>query len=453
MKQAFATVVLLSALSVALVSCGGSSSNPPSTSGLKFRAFITNPLFPLQTGGGAPVIDIMDASKDVLSFFRVDLSSSVLNPGMMAVSPNKKLTLVFGANNNVVSIIDNATERPASNAAGSATLPSVALGGATESMFVWIDNLTAFAAVPTAPVPITGGTPGLVQRVDLSTGRISASIPIPGAHFVVESHNGNHILALSDSLGEVTVIAPSLIGTTQNALTPIQCGSPAITNCFDHPAWAVFSADDATAYIFECGPECGGTLAKITAVDLTTNTITTSVPVDAATFGLANGNTLYVAGTPPTPPGGNTCAGSTTAATSCGRLDIVDLPTLTVTGSAIITDGYHNRMELGSNGRIFVGARNCTNIVTPAGTNGEVRGCLSIFNANTAAVVIPPDNGDVTGIAPITGRNVVYVCENGALRIYDTTTDKLLAFPINTQPPTVLGQAVDVKLVDPGPPS
>jgi hypothetical protein len=68
-------------------------------------------------------------------------------------------------------------------------------------------------------------------------------------------------------------------------------------------------------------------------------------------------------------------------------------------------------------------------------------------------VVIPPDNGDVTGIAPITARNVVYVCQNGALRVYDTTTDKLFVFPVNVQPPTILGQAVDVKLVDSGPPS
>jgi hypothetical protein len=58
---------------------------------------------------------------------------------------------------------------------------------------------------------------------------------------------------------------------------------------------------------------------------------------------------------------------------------------------------------------------------------------------------VPPDQGDVTGIEPITNRNVVYVCEGGRLRIYDTTTDKLETKP---QQPNVIGQAVDVKQVD-----
>jgi len=169
--------------------------------------------------------------------------------------------------------------------------------------------------------------------------------------------------------------------------------------------------------------------------------------VHGATIGLLSGTTLYVAGTPPPPaPGANTCTGSTTAATSCGRLDVVDLTSMTVSGSAIITDGYHNRMEMGANGQLFIGAvRTCTNINIPAsGSNtGEVRGCLSIFNTTNSNVVIPPDNGDVTGIQPITNRGVVYVCENGELRIYDTTTDELQSKQID-----IIGQAIDVKLVD-----
>jgi hypothetical protein len=38
---------------------------------------------------------------------------------------------------------------------------------------------------------------------------------------------------------------------------------------------------------------------------------------------------------------------------------------------------------------------------------------------------------------------VVYVVQQGELRIYDTTTDKLQSVQID-----ILGQAVDVKLVD-----
>ena len=73
----------------------------------------------------------------------------------------------------------------------------------------------------------------------------------------------------------------------------------------------------------------------------------------------------------------------------------------------------------------------------------EVRGCLSIFNTINPAVEIPPDNGDVTGLQSIKGRNVVYVVENGELRIYDTTTNQLGPTQID-----ISGQAIDVKLVD-----
>lgn len=98
---------------------------------------------------------------------------------------------------------------------------------------------------------------------------------------------------------------------------------------------------------------------------------------------------------------------------------------------------------------MFVGSRNCTNINTQ-GQNAEMRGCLTIVDtsANTIAessVVAPPDNGDVTGIEPIPGRSVVYVCEGGKLRVYDTTTDKL---EVLSTPPGIVGQAIDVKVVD-----
>jgi hypothetical protein len=167
-------------------------------------------------------------------------------------------------------------------------------------------------------------------------------------------------------------------------------------------------------------------------------TIGPPLPVQAATVGLLNGNTLYVAGTPATSPQ-NACAGST-AATICGRLNVVNVNAMTVTNSQVITDGYHNRIDISQNGQLFVGARNCTTINNPG---AEVRGCLAIFNSLTSGVVIPPDTGDVTGIQAISNRDVVYVVENGELRIYDTTVDKLGPTQIDLS-----GQAIDVKQVD-----
>ncbi|MBV8476712.1 MAG: hypothetical protein JOZ36_08610, partial [Acidobacteria bacterium] len=70
---------------------------------------------------------------------------------------------------------------------------------------------------------------------------------------------------------------------------------------------------------------------------------------------------------------------------------------------------------------------------------------LSIYNANNGQVVIGSDLGDVTGIQPLSGRPQVYVVENGELRNWSTLTDAL-APP--QQQMDIVGQAVDVKLVD-----
>jgi hypothetical protein len=183
-------------------------------------------------------------------------------------------------------------------------------------------------------------------------------------------------------------------------------------------------------------------------LDLNALTVTANVQVDGATWAIISGSTLYVAGTS-TLTASNACTGQTTAAQVCGRLDMVDLGSLTVTGTAVITDGHHDRMDMGSNGRLFIGSYNCTNIGNVNNPSGEVRGCLSIFNTNTGAVVIPPDNGDVGGLQGFVRRNVEYVAEGGALRVYDTTKDVLL---INDFVPQgtidVVGHVGDVKAID-----
>lgn len=66
--------------------------------------------------------------------------------------------------------------------------------------------------------------------------------------------------------------------------------------------------------------------------------------------------------------------------------------------------------------------------------------------------MIPPNNGDVTGLQQITGRNIVYVIQNGALQIYDTVTNQLQVTPGDTQnndgQVDIVGQLYDVKLVN-----
>ena len=421
LKQNSVGIAVLIIVGVALFSCGSYSNKPANRSGLTFRAFVSNPLAPLGTTA-SPVLNIMDATLDRVSPSSISLSSFNDLPGLMVLFPNKRSTLVFSSSSNSVTEIDNASEAIGQSSSGS-TLSPIMLPGFSQSILVAPDNVTGFAAVPSASV--TGQPPGAVVALNLSSGGVFATVPVPSANYIVQSHNGNRILVFGSNtdpahcglLSEVTVITPSLIGTSQEPRTFV-CSS-----AFDHPVWGVFSSDDSTAYIVNCGPECGGTTASITPFNVATNNPGTPIPVAAGTIGLLSGNTLYVAGTP-----------SGTACGTCGTLQAVDVTAGSVTAPVLITDGYHNRIEMGANGQLFIGAHTCSS------------GCLSIFNttaAGNANVVIPPVSGEVTGIQPIRNRDVVYVCQNGALFIYDTTTDKL-----QTTQVTINGQAVDVKLVD-----
>jgi hypothetical protein len=302
-------------------------------------------------------------------------------------------------------------------------------------MFVASDNKTVYAAIPTAPQ--TGLPAGAVVRIDLSasTPGINATIPIAGAHYLVPSADGNTILALSDTANSVSVISTGLISSGGGVMT---------LSGFDRPAWAVFSSDGTTAYVMNCGPECGGFTASIAVVDLTQNppVISSTVPVPAATMGLISGGTLYVAGTPPT-------SGVDCQANLCGVLTELSTADLTAPATTLaITDGYHDRMVLAQNNQLFIGSRTCTNVIANGSSAG--RGCLSMLNIAGGSVYTAAQNGDVTGIQPITGRSVVYICEGGALQIYDTTKDlgSQNQLQLQSTQVAITGQAIDVKLAD-----
>jgi hypothetical protein len=433
LKRTLSSLFVSIVLSTGLISCGGSTA-ATTTSGLTFRAFVSNPVNLNPNGGGFPALNIVDATKDLLSPFVVSLSGTVGSAGMMVESPKRDRTVVFSSagafsGGSALGIVNNATESAAS---------SVALPGPTESMFVWIDNTTLFAAIPTAPV--SGQPAGAVVQINLANATVTATIPVAGAHFLIPNPSGNQILVLSDTANTVSILSPSLI-STGNALTTLV---PALGS-LDKPVWAVFSSDGSTAYVMNCGPECGGTTAGISVIDMTQSspTVTPIVAVKGgATTGLLSGGNLYVAGTLP-------AAGTDCQAMLCGTLTVFPSANLSSTPSAFqTTDGYHDRLVMAPNNQLFIGSRTCTNVIASNTTPG--RGCLSVFNTGGNAVYTAAQTGDVTGIQPILSRTVVYVCEGGVLTIYDTALDlgtQRQLQPQKTQV-TLVGQAVDVKLAD-----
>lgn len=419
------TALLAAALAAtfSFVSCGSngpSISKPPS--GITTRVLASQGVL---TSASASGLVIIDGEVDVLA--RANEISAGNSPGLMAISPNRTTLLAFDSSSNSVNVINTSRE----SLTGGVPLP-----GPTTSM-VALNTGFGYAAVPSAPFQ-NGPSLGAVIVMNLTVGGIAATISVPNAQTVVASSDGTEILVFSNDSNVVTVIYPLLVNT----------GAPFTTTVsgFDRPDYALFSSDGTTAYVLNCGPECGGTQASVQTLNLANLTLGTPVPVDGATIGWLNAPTLYVAGNSPT---NFSCAGETTAAVTCGRLDLVDLGSMTVTSSAVITDGTHNRIDMSSNGQLFVGSDACTNIGNVNNPQGEVRGCLSIFNTTNGAVVIPPDNGDVTGLQNFNTRYVEYVAEDGYLRVYDTTIDALLLNSIITTGTIIIrGQVTDVKAID-----
>lgn len=412
------------------LSCGGSSSSSNTqTSGLKDRAFISNNV---SAGTSAAGVYIVDAATDVRAATAPMPAGN--NPGMMVLTPNRTETLVFSGNgtqfsDNQLTILNNATESAASR---------VALPGGTESFVVSPDSSSAYVAVPTAPV--SGAPPGIVEAIALNSGTVTGQAEVPNVRFLAMDNGGDRVFGFSDNSDSIAIITPSNIGQPNQVVTTYVSG-------FDRPIAAFFSSDDTTAYIVNCGPECGGVQAGVQVFNMITSALGSYVPVPAATVALVNNSTMYLAGNPVANPNPQPCTGETTAATTCGLLTVVDLPTMTVSKTGIvITDGFHDRLALAAAGQLFIGARDCTEIVPPVPppTGAEVRGCLSIYNTQSGTVVIPPENGDVTGIQPIPKRTAVYVIQNGSLNIYDAVTAALQY----TQITNLVGQLYDVKAVD-----
>ena len=439
LKRCLLVLVVLVLTSVALISCGGSSksssssTSTPKPSGLKFRAVVSQDV---QTAAAAPGLILIDALHDLRA--AVATIGTNFQPATMFLAVDRKITVAVSIDQNKLEVLNNATE--AISGIGITQLP-----GNTESVVISADDATAYAAVPNAPVP-AGGSVGAIAIVNLTAAATPSILPIPGVHYLAESGDGSKILAFSDNSDAVTIVSPFNIVAGQKNATCAANVCTAVAG-FDRPVMGFFSSDNTQAWILNCGPECGGVQASVQSLDLVNNVAGPPTPIPGgATVGLIQNQTLYVAGTPAV--GSDTCTGGpTTAATTCGRLTVVNLSTLPqatpIPPTEVIPDGYHTHIDISGDGQLFVGSRNCTNIV-PATPGAEQRGCLAILNTNNGNLVIPPDNGDVTGMQPITNRTVFYLVEGGELRIYDTTTDKIFLL----ESIDIFGNAVDVKLID-----
>src|SRR5258708_1483015 len=342
LKRAVLVAIILMLLSASFLSCGYSSSYtklPPSK--LTTRVLAAQGVTSTFTGGGLVFIN---GENDTLA--RVSEMSAGSSPSLMTMSPTRNLLVAFDAFSNGIYTVDTVTESPGGR---------VQLSGPPSSIVVPTAGLVGYAAVPTASISGFSFL-GAVEVLNLA-GAITTTIGVTNAQTVVANSAGSQVLVFSNDSNSVTVLSPL------NAVPPVDtsCGSAPNSVCtivsgFDRPVSAIISSDSSTAYILNCGPECGGVQASVQPLNLSTLSVGTAVPVDGATGAFLATGTLYVAVNSST---NNACTGQTTAATTCGQLDIVDLGSMTKTSSIAITDGYHDHIDMSVNGQLFIGSHNC----------------------------------------------------------------------------------------------
>ena len=234
---------------------------------------------------------------------------------------------------------------------------------------------------------------------------------------------------------------------------------------FDRPVKAVFSADGGTAYVLNCGPECGGTASSVSIVPvgalifqlgqwsglLPCNSAPCANP-DAAQMGniavpggasnaLIDSSTMYVVGQSPQTISGQIYYG--------GNLTVVNLSNDSVSSPVSISDGAPgqvSRMVEGDDNTLWIAMTQCTNGVRYATGAPGGYGCLTMYNTSTNKVVlIEPYLGDATGVTAVTGLHKIYTAEGGQVYIYSTTNN---GSAIDNEFVTVTGTAWDVAYMD-----
>jgi len=253
--------------------------------------------------------------------------------------------------------------------------------------------------------------------------------------------------------------SPDAVDSTGNPY-----GTPLV---FDRPVKSVFSSDGSTAYVLNCGPECGGSVASVSMVPVasmiflagqqsgalptnttlhadcssTPNVSTCTLPIPGGSSNaLVNTSTMYVVGQQLQTDG--LFAGNVTVVNLAGT----GTSTISASGPVSISDGAPgavSRMIIADDNTLWIGMTKCTSGERYA--KGLPYGCLTMFNTATNSVtMLEPFLGDLTGIAAVTGLHKVYVAQGGQVYIYHTVDGS----SINNQYVTVTGTAYDVAFMD-----
>src|SRR6516162_640677 len=108
-RAIFVVLAVLLGLGPVLISCGGGTPASKTTSGLKFRALVSQDV---QATVGvvnvSPALIVINALTDAQTAFRV--GAALFHPAMMVLSNNRQTTLAVSDTGTQVEVVNNATE-------------------------------------------------------------------------------------------------------------------------------------------------------------------------------------------------------------------------------------------------------------------------------------------------------------------------------------------------------
>lgn len=439
-----------SALAVAVIAllsgCGqtyffAGRSLPPS--GIANRALVA-----IQNSGiaGAESLEIMDAFYDVRHSYN-DKTKTFFITGFTGISPEtiqnmpaEQVGAVYSAGGaGSVSLINYQKESAA---------PFSGFAGPSSSVFISTNQEFLYSANQSQhelQILDTQGTSVVLNLPNIFRVSINPVASVALA-FVQDSNQVYSVLRLQSHQAP-----PSNAEDCEPQNLPVYCLMPVPGN-FDRPTKAVFSPDGSTAYILNCGPECGGNQASVSFLPTAgiivqsgapvppgaPTAVTATIPIPGGdTDALASGNTLYLAGQQLQSDGN-----------FAGMLTVLNTATKQVTGPYSISDGSHTKMVLADTNTLWIGSQLCAEgerFHQAQGGASVQFGCLTMFNtANNSVAMVDSYKGDATGVAAITDLGKVYTTEGGQVYIYSTTDGSML----DNSNVTVTGTAYDVAYMD-----
>jgi hypothetical protein len=447
----------------ALAGCGSTTyfagrTLPPS--GLTNRVLIAVQNPSSSTKGA---LEFVDAYYDIRSSYDGKTSGFSISgfsgalPTTIQNLPEEQLGAVYGSGDGTLTLVNYAKEATAGTQSG--------LDGLSSSIFITRSESYTFAASQAASVltvldRVAGSSyylslPG-VYRISVNSGGSSVLAFVQNSDYVYYPRKLTAAQTLSYSGGSSNW--PSGAVDCQPLNSPgwclFQAQDPTTQKAltFDRPVKAVFSADGGTAYVLNCGPECGGSKASVASLSVAptiflagqqSGTLPTQSALSSSTISTPGGasnallstSTLYVAGQQLQSDG-----------LYGGYLTVVNLTTNTAGSPISISDGTPggpSRLLLADDNTLWIGMTKCTSGERYA--HNLAYGCLTMFNTSTNTVTMLESYlGDLTGIAGITGLHKVYVAQGGQVYIYRTTDGA----SVDNQYVTVTGTAYDVAYMD-----